>query len=253
MTTNGAALTRVVDAEKTAIETMRKGGFDPGDSVSVSVDPRLPIMGYTHPEGKGYRIVVSGGAVESGMLEGLLLHELSHVYRMRAGHPSHNGKLVGQVVESLGKDILRRDYKQQIIYNLTNNIEDLYADDISIRMMREGGLVQPDLLSRFLQDWVSDEVAKGSDATKVRWSNSWTMANNARAIGQMARHGVEDLGGKAKDKNRHFLSLIDPSIANKFGYFLELLTNLREGVTDDEYKELLRGYLANFVEVAEGR
>ena len=232
---------------------MKMGGFDPGDSIEVSVDPRLPIMGYTRPEGKGYRIVVSGGAVESGMLEGLLLHELSHVYRMRTGHPSHNGQLVGGVVESLGREVLRSGYKQQIIYNLTNNIEDLYADDISIRMMRQGGLVRTDVLSRFLQDWVSEEPAKVPDAIKARWSDSWTMANNARAIGQMARHGVEDVGGRAALANRRFLSLIDPSIADRYGYFLELLTNLREDISSDEYRQLLSEYLRNFVEMAEGR
>ena len=53
--------------------------------------------------------------------------------------------------------MLRYGYKHQIIYNLTNNIEDLYANDISIRMMRERNLVRPDMPSRFLQDCVGEE------------------------------------------------------------------------------------------------
>jgi len=36
-------------------------------------------MGYSHPLRRGYRIVVSGGSASLGMLEGLLLHEMSHI------------------------------------------------------------------------------------------------------------------------------------------------------------------------------
>lgn len=233
------------------MEMMRKAGFEVGDGIQVSVDPKLPFMGYSRPQGRGYRIVVSGGAVESMMLEGLLLHELSHIYRMRTGHPSHNSQVVGEVVSSLGKQALLHDYQQKIIFDLTNNIQDLYADDIAVRIMRESRTMPPGLLSRFLQDWVKSEPAEGKDATKLRWLNGWTMANNARAIGQMARHRVEDLDGRAADANQRFLSKIDPSMASRFGYFLNLLTNLREDITNDEYRKLLTDYLGNFVKMAE--
>jgi hypothetical protein len=242
---------RVALAKEAAVEMMRKAGFEVGKGVQVSVDPKLPFMGYSHPEGKGYRIVVSGGAVDSVMLEGLLLHELSHIYRMKTGHPSHNAQVVEEAVESLGEEALKRDYQRKIIHDLTNNIEDLYADDIAVRIMKGDKMLPPDLMSRFLQDWVKSEPAEGKDATKVRWLDGWTMANNARAIGQMARHNVEDLDGRAAAKNQRFLSKIDPSIADRFGYFLDLLTNLRESISIDEYRKLLMDYLGNFVKMVE--
>jgi hypothetical protein len=242
---------RVAKAKKAAIEMMRKAGFEVGNGIQVSVDPKLPFMGYSRPEGRGYRIVVSGGAVESVMLEGLLLHELSHIYRMKTGHPSHNAQVIEEAVGSLRDQALQHDYQRKIIYDLTNNIEDLYADDIAVRIMKDDKMLPPDLMSRFLQDWVKSEPADGKDATKVRWLDGWTMANNARAIGQMTRHGVEDLGGRASAENQRFLSKIDPSIANRFGYFLDLLTNLRENITDDEYRKLLMDYLGNFVKMVE--
>jgi hypothetical protein len=242
---------RVVRAKEAAAEMMKKAGFEVGNGVQVSVDPKLPFMGYSHPEGRGYRIVVSGGAVDSIMLKGLLLHELSHIYRMKTGHPSHNAQVVAEAVESLGERAPKRDYQRKIIHDLTNNIEDLYADDIAVRIMKDDKMLPPDLMSRFLQDWVKSEPAEGKDSTKVRWLNGWTMANNARAIGQMARHNVEDLGGRAAAENQRFLSKIDQSIADRFGYFLNLLTNLRESITVDEYRKLLTDYLRNFVNMVE--
>lgn len=253
MVTDSAPQLRVVEAEKSAVEAMRKAGFDPGESIKVSVDPRLPFMGYSRPDGDGYSVVVSGGAVESELLEGLLMHELSHIYRMRTGHPSHDAQVVGEAVGGLQGFDLRPDYKQKVIYDLTNNIQDLYADDIAIRVMRKEGLARPEQLSRFFQDWVKEEVVAGRDATKARWLNGWTMANNARALAQMARHGVQDLDGRASDANRRFLGKVDPSIAGRFGYFLDLMTNLREDITGDGYRRLLTEYLGTFVEMVEGR
>jgi hypothetical protein len=242
---------RAARAKEAAVEMMRKAGFEVGNGVQVSVDPDLPFMGYSHPEGTGYRIVVSGSAIDSVMLKGLLLHELSHIYRMKTGHPSHNAQIVEEAIESLGEQALKRDYQRKIIHDLTNNVEDLYADDIAVRIMKDDKMLPPDLMSRFLQDWVKSEPAKGKDAAKVRWLNGWTMANNARAIGQMARHNVDDLGGRAASENQKFLSKIDPSIADRFGYFLNLLTNLRENITDDECRRLLMDYLGNFVKMVE--
>jgi hypothetical protein len=249
----GDSKERVAQAKDAAIEMMRNAGFEVGNGIQVSVDTKLPFMGYSRPDGRGYRIVVSEGAVDSIMLEGLLLHELSHIYRMKTGHPSHNGRVIQQAVESLGEQALKHDYQRKIVYDLTNNIEDLYADDIAVRIMKDDKKLPSDLMSRFLQDWVKSEPARVNDPTKARWLDGWTMANNARAIGQMARHNVEDLDGKGAAENQRFLSKIDPSISNRFGYFLDLLTNLREEVTDDEYRRLLTDYLVNFVNMVENR
>src|SRR5713226_7745912 len=80
-------------ARQIAIDMMRKAGFDIGNKVKVVVDPQLPFMGYTMPQGGNFTIVVSGGAVGSGLLEGLLVHEMSHVYRIQTNHPTHNGQI----------------------------------------------------------------------------------------------------------------------------------------------------------------
>ena len=238
---------RVNHAFSNAIETMRQSGFDIGNGVEVAIDPKLPFMGYTMPQGHKFRITVSGNAIDSGMLEGLLVHEMSHIYRMQTKHPSHNARIIDGVVNSLGEQALRYDYQRKIVGELVNNIEDLYADDIAVKVIR-GGLVSEDQLSRFLQGWVKDEPADTGDQVKDKWINASIMANNARAISQMTRHHIEDTDGTAMALNEKFLSLTSPEVSGQYEYFLNTLTNLKEDLTQEEYRTLLSEYLNRFLE-----
>jgi hypothetical protein len=83
------------------------------------------------------------------------------------------------------------------------------------------------------------------------WTNASTMTHNARAIAQMARHGVEDVEGRAEQANKNFLSQLSPRVSGRFEYFRNLLENLREDMTAEEYRKLLADYLSQFLDVAE--
>src|SRR3989454_8006816 len=193
---NSEEITETVrKARQTAIEMMRKAGYDIGTRVKVVVDPPLPFMGYTMPQGGNFTIVVSGRAVGSGLLEGLLVHEMSHVYRIQMNHPSHNGQILEEAVDTLGKKVVLRDYQQKIVHDLLNDIQDLYADDISFNVLHNTPILASDQMTRFLQEWVKDGTVKSRDAVMDSWINASIMTHNARAIAQMARHRVEDLGG----------------------------------------------------------
>src|SRR2546425_7308884 len=74
-------------ARQTAIEMMRKAGYDIGTKVKVVVDPNLPFMGYTMPQGGNFTIVVSGGAGGSRPPEGLVGYRKSHVYKGKGNEP----------------------------------------------------------------------------------------------------------------------------------------------------------------------
>jgi len=238
-------------ARQTAIEMMRKAGYDIGNKVKVVVDPNLPFMGYTMPQGGNFTIVVSGGAVGSGLLEGLLVHEMSHVYRIQTNHPSHNGQILEEAIDNLGKKSVLRDYQQKIVHDLLNDIQDLYADDISFKVLRNTPIMESDQMTRFLQDWVKDEPSKSHDPVMDDWINASILTHNARAIAQMARHKVEDIGGRAEQTNKKFLSQVSPPVAERFEYFRNLLENLREDMTAEEYRRLLADYLRQFLDVAE--
>lgn len=233
------------------MEMMKKAGYDIGTKVKVVVDPKLPFMGYTMPQGGNFTIVVSGGALGSGLLEGLLVHEMSHVYRIQTNHPSHNGEILEEAVDSLEKKVTLPDYQQKIIHDLLNDIQDLYADDISFRVLRNTPIFASDRMTRFLQDWVKDEPAKTRDPIMDGWVNASIMTHNARAIAQMARHEVEDTGGRAEQANKKFLSQVSPLLAGRFEYFRDLLENLREDMTPQQYRVLLADYLGQFLEIAE--
>jgi hypothetical protein len=241
----------VLKARQTAIELMKKAGYDIGAKVKVVVDPQLPFMGYTMPQGGSFTIVVSGGAIGSGLLGGLLVHEMSHVYRIQTNHPSHNGEILEEAMDNLGKKVALRDYQQKIIHDLLNDIQDLYADDISFKVLRKTPIFESDQMTRFLQDWVKDEPAKTRDSVMDSWVNTSIMTHNARAIAQMARHKVEDTGGLAEQANKKFLSQVSPRIAGRFEYFRNLLENLKEDMTLAQYRALLADYLGKFLEIAE--
>src|SRR5437870_8569680 len=226
-------------ARQTAIEMMRRAGYDIGTKVKVVVDPQLPFMGYTMPQGGNFTIVVSGGAVGSGLLEGLLVHEMSHVYRIQTNHPSHNGHILEEGIDNLGKKTVLRDYQQKIVHDLLNDIQDLYADDISFKVLRSSPIMESDQMTRFLQDWVKDEPVKSRDGVMDSWINASIMTHNARAVAQMARHRVEDIGGRAEQTNKKFLSQVSPPVAERFEYFRNLLENLREDMTAEEYRRLM--------------
>ena len=239
----------VAKAFTKAKRVMKEAGYKIPDNVEVSVDPQLPFMGYTMPTRTGFNIVVSGGALGSGMLEGLLMHEMGHVYRMTTNHPSHNAEILEEAIGRLG-DL--RDYQQKIIRDLLNDIQDLYADDLLIKVLRNSPVISMDQMTEFLQSWVKDTRAKSKDPVMDRWVNASTMAHNARAIAELKRQGIGDAGERAAKANQSFLGQVSPDIAKEFDFFRSTLVNLREDMTANEYRKLLAGYLDRFERITRG-
>ena len=236
---------------KNAVEKMTESGYKIPDNVTVSIDPELPFMGYTMPTRRGFNIVVAGGAVGSGMLEGLLAHEMSHIYRIHTNHPSHNAEILAEAIDHLTKKTALREYQQKIVHDLLNDIQDLYADDIAFKVIRKIPTIRSDQMTEFLQSWVKDKAVKSTDPADDNWNNASTLAHNARAIAQMTRHGVEDTAGRAARANQRFLALVSPAIAKHFDYFKNTLENLQENMTTAQYRQLLAEYLDKFLSMAE--
>jgi hypothetical protein len=232
-----------------AANMMAKAGYKIPNNVKVTVDPQLPFMGYTMPTRHGFHIVVAGGAVGSGLLEGLLMHEMGHIYRITTNHPSHNAQILEEAIERLGMNI--PEYQQKIIHDLLNDIQDLYADDLTFKALRNSPVIGLDQLTEFLQSWVKDAPLTSGNPTQDRWTNTSLMTHNARAMAQMARHRVKDTGGRASKANQAFLDHVDPDIASEFDYFQNTLVGLREDMTENDYRKLLAEYLNKFVQIAE--
>ncbi len=248
------AIRTVKQAKDNATRMMKESGFDIGETVRVRIDPNLGFMGYTMPANDGtYMIVVAGAAVDSGMLEGLLIHEMSHVYRMRSQHPSHNANIIEEAVESFGKNNAQLDYQRKIMHDILNDIQDLYADDISFNVLRKNRILPMEDLTRFLQSWVKDkpEDFHGKDARAERWTNGSILVHNARALAQMTRHQIDDKDNNAVQANKAFLSKLSTSMTENFDYFQNMLTRLPENLTADSYRKLLRQYIGKFLETVQ--
>jgi hypothetical protein len=120
-----------------------------------------------------------------------------------------------------------------------------------MKVIKKGQILEPGQINSFLQDWVKDGPVKSGDPQRDRWVNASIMVHNARAVGQMERHNIEDTGGKAAESNKRFLSRMPQTAAGQFQYFQDLMVNLKENMTRDQYRKLLADYLNRFLEVAE--
>lgn len=227
---------------------MKDAGFSVG-GVDVAIDPKLPFMGYTRPSGEGFQVVISGAAVESGMLEGLLVHEFSHVYRMKTNHPSHDGRIVADVLKRLERQAESEEYRRRILHDLVNHIQDLYADDISIPAMKEAGYASEEQLAAFFQDWVKDAPVTPDDTERDAWANASILVNNARAIAQLERHRIEDIEGRAGEANTRFLRAVPRAARGHFEPFRRILADLPMSLTEAEYRRILTGYVDRFLEL----
>ncbi len=230
---------------------MKEAGYGVGNHVRVVVDPTLGFMGYTYPKDGKFTIVVSGIAVESGMLEGLLVHEMSHIYRMKTKHPSHNEKIINEVISRFEGPGLNMDYKRKIVHDLVNHLEDLYADDLAFKVFETSNIFPLEEAGRFFLSWLSPEPVKSRNTMRDRWMNMAMMLRNSFALSSMSRHHIPDIEQRARRINSKLLSAISADMSQSFEYFHHVMVGLTEDVTESEFRTILEGYLRRFVLLAE--
>lgn len=246
--------TRSVVEEKLKIVTdgMARAGFEIGQPVEVMVDENLPFMGYTSRQWQKHVIVVSGFAVKSAMLEGLLAHELSHVYRNVTDHPSHNEKLLENVACAFTRlHDLTQGYQGEILHQAINHIQDLYADDISVRVLTDNQNKSAilDMLGEFFLGWIKEEPVKSNSSRKDSWLNAGILLNNCFAVSNIQRRRVERYYEKAESLNNKFLVKIDQRARSSFPYFNRFMVNLKEKVAEEEFRNQMEDYLERFWDV----
>ncbi len=246
--------TRAVVEEKleTVTDTMARAGFEIDQPVEVVVDENLPFMGYTSRHWQKHVIVVSGFAVKSPMLEGLLAHELSHVYRNVTNHPSHNEELLESVAVTFARlHDLSESYQSDMLHQAINHIQDLYADDIAIRVLtaNQNKTAALDVLGEFFLGWIREEPVKSNSSRKDAWLNAGILLNNCFAVSNIQRRKVESFYEKAESLNSRFLVKIDPRARRSFSYFNHFMVNLKERVADEEFRNQMNEYLERFWDV----
>lgn len=240
----------VQKAKNEALRMMKDAGFEIVKEVQVLVDPKLPFMGYsTRKEGKD-TIVVAGQALQSGMIEGLLVHEMSHIYQTHALHPSHNHELLGRVQKNIsGRGDLTADYQISTIQEAVNHIQDLYADDVAFQAFKKTRTLQNGRISDFFLSWIEEKPTPRKDLKGV-WLNVRTMLNNCFVLSNMMRHGLRDIENRASNKVKKFLSKADEHLRNEFPYFKDYMINLKDNPCEEEFEKSLIDYLVRTIELA---
>jgi len=244
-----SAKSDVKSATSKALKMMRDSGFGITGKVKVVVDPDLPFMGYSTQRAGGNIIVVAGRAVESGAIEGLLIHEMCHVYRTETDHPSHNHQLLNRVgTHVIHENELNRDYQVKTIQQAVNHIQDLYADDLAFQVFNKGGAFTPEQAHGFFLDWINDTPLE-EKTSKDRWQNVGTMLNNCFAISNLARHKIPDIGDQVENAVQRFLSKVDERMRSEYIYFRNFMASLAEDVRREQFEKDLSEYLTRIVQL----
>jgi len=237
-------------AVRNALQFMRDSGYEIKGRIEASADPKLPFMGYSTQRQGHHVIVVSGAALKSGPIEGLLIHEMCHIYRTESGHLSHSNQLLNRVgMRVIHENELDKDYQIRIIQQAVNHVQDLYADDLAFRVFRKGGAFTPEQAHAFFLEWINDMPIE-EKSSKDRWLNVGTMLNNCFAVSNLARHRIPDINDLVEKAVQRFLSRVDGRMRSEFTYFRNFMTNLSEDVTREQFEKDLTEYLTRITLLA---
>ena len=154
----------------------------------------IPIMGASKSLKDRHTLYVSSRAVESGLVDGLIAHEVGHMLRTEAGHPSHSP----EVYRLIAKEVRIPRAAEAAFGQAFNHVQDVYADDLAFPVFAGAdGRRAYD----FFAGWVENNATLRS---KNRWQNLGLAASNGFAIGSLVRHGLITSEDKLWDRARAF-------------------------------------------------
>jgi hypothetical protein len=216
-----------------AKERMKQKGFTVRSKVTLEVEPSLAIMGYAKKEGEVHKIRISEWALDSDMLGGLVLHELSHVYFTEQGASSHDGEVLESVLEELKERDGLRGKEIECLIDAFNHLQNIIVDDIVFAVMsdKERGMAR-----RFFSEWVADRPSgdPAMDAT--------LMSRNAFAIASLRRRHLLDEDDEMAHRNKAFLSALGPRAQGDFEWIEGFLERSSAEWKDDQFREAMELY-----------
>lgn len=242
---------RLSGARDTCLMYMNQAGFPIRQEVAIQLDPKLPFMGYT-TEVQGHPlIVVSSFALDPGPLEGLIIHEMGHIYRGETKHPSHNYPLLEELLEGFTKKHnLTHDYQLIALRSIINTIQDLYADDISFTVYAKHPqkTFAKDVFPEFFATWIRRPVSP-VQTNKDKWNNAEGMVSAAFAKSNLERHGIPDTKDIVGRTMEAYLKELDPLLLPHFFFFVDFLTHLPANPAEKEFRKMMEMYFEKFVEL----
>jgi hypothetical protein len=79
------------------------------------------------------------------------------------------------------------------------------------------------------------------------------IAANSICIAEMNRRKIPDTGDKAKTASQKLLSALPQEAAKSYDCIYQLALELKDDISEGEFKTLVENYLAALVEFAEGQ
>lgn len=225
-----------------AVRNMKDAGYELHNNISIEVDSDLQFMGYAKMDESNCSIVVAGWALDSDMLNGLILHELAHIYYTEINSPSHQADIINEIMNKIIEHEGLSNLEARSLNEGLNHLQNIIVDDIVFQLMnnkRERKLIQ-----NFFVTWMSDQPTGNTllDAS--------LLARNAFALASLKRRNIfSDVAEQMNNKNKQFLSFYTHADKMKFEAFENFLIQFQLDDSNDfeaelmEYSELLINFL----------
>jgi len=227
-----------------AIERLNGAGFTLSSRVSLLVDPQLSIMGYARESRGTQQIVVSEWALDSEMLGGLLLHELSHIYFTEKHFPSHDQRMIQEVFGEIAEKEGLNRRETEVLTDAFNHLQNIIVDDLVFTAMTGKEL---SLAQRFFEGWIS-EVPSGDLLADVS-----SLTRNAFAVASLKRRGLYQEESEMKRRNSAFISSLGEQAQAGFEKLERTLEAARAKSSSSEFRAYLISYLDQIVSLMRER
>ena len=223
-----------------ALDRMRQKGYEVRSKVTLNVEPNLAIMGYAKKEGEVHKIMISEWALDSEMLGGLVLHELSHVYFTEQGASSHDSSILEKVLEDLKERDGVRAKETEHLIDAFNHLQNVLVDDIVFEVMGEK---EHDMTKRFFAEWITDRPS-GDPVTDAS-----LLCRNAFAVASLRRRKLADWNAKGSQddaeiyyRNRALIDALGRHADEEFNWLEGFLEKSKPGQSEAEFRRSLEAY-----------
>jgi len=216
-----------------ALERMKQKGYEVKSKVSLNVEPSLAIMGYARKEGDVHKIMISEWALDSEMLGGLVLHELSHVYFSERDACSHDSAALEEVLERLKERDGLRVKETEFLIDAFNHLQNVLVDDIVFAVMEKK---EREMTKKFFAEWVTDRPS-GDPVTDAA-----LLSRNAFAVASLKRRNLFEKDSEMYYRNQGLLSSLGSVSEQEF----EWMEGFLEGAMIEWDREKFREELENY-------
>jgi len=221
-----------------ALDRMRQKGYEVKSKVSLNVEPSLAIMGYARKEGDVHKVMISEWALDSEMLGGLVLHELSHVYFSERDACSHDSAALEEVLERLKERDGLRVKETEFLIDAFNHLQNVLVDDIVFAVMEEK---EREMTKKFFAEWVADRPS-GDPVTDAA-----LLSRNAFAVASLKRRNLFEKDSEMYYRNQALLSALGPVSEQEFEWMEGFLEGAKVEWDREKFREELEDYFDRII------